>query len=125
MTQDTLCDNFALFAEAPGSVAKLRELILQLAVIGKLCPQDPSDEPASILLASIGRANESRYASGEIKFRRRERVSDAVHTAIPEGWLSVTLGDIADVNWGNTNLTKKSYSESGFIAFSAPEQTGL
>ena len=40
MTPETFCEQFATFAEAPNGVAKLRELILQLAVQGKLGTQD-------------------------------------------------------------------------------------
>ncbi|MBD2608110.1 hypothetical protein H6G81_27240 [Scytonema hofmannii FACHB-248] len=39
--------------DAPNAIAKLREIILQLAVMGKLVPQNPNDEPASILLKKI------------------------------------------------------------------------
>lgn len=45
-----LPSNLNLLATAPGGVARLRELILTLAVQGKLVPQDPKDEPASALL---------------------------------------------------------------------------
>lgn len=38
---------------------------------------------------------------------------------IPEGWRPLNLRDVADVSWGDTNTTKKSYTESGFTAFSA------
>jgi type I restriction enzyme, S subunit len=38
---------------APDGIKKLRELILTLAMQGKLVPQDPNDEPASELLRSI------------------------------------------------------------------------
>ena len=48
MTPETFCEQFATFAEAPNGVAKLRELILQLAVQGKLGTQDVNDEPASV-----------------------------------------------------------------------------
>ena len=51
-----LLDNFALLAASEGGVAKLRELILSLAVRGKLVQQDPTDEPASALLKRIAAA---------------------------------------------------------------------
>ena len=50
MTPATFCEHFATFAEAPNGVVKLRELILQLAVQGKLVPQDVNDEPATVIL---------------------------------------------------------------------------
>jgi hypothetical protein len=48
-----LLSNLNLLAQAPNGVARLRELILTLAVQGKLVPQDPKDEPASVLLKKI------------------------------------------------------------------------
>lgn len=124
MTLKTFFEKFDLFAEAPDALTKMRELILQLAVTGKLCPQDSSDEPALVLLAKISRANKSRYASGEIRLRKNARVSERSELYVPEGWASVALGEIADVNWGNTSLTKRSYSESGFTAYSATGADG-
>lgn len=49
----TLSNNFALIADAPNGVAELRELISQLAPQGRLVLQDPTDEPASVLLEKI------------------------------------------------------------------------
>lgn len=53
MTANEFFEHFATLADAPGGIPKLRDLILQLAIQGKLCPQQPDDEPVSHFLASI------------------------------------------------------------------------
>lgn len=67
MNLQTFFDNFELLAEAPSGVQKLRELILQLAVMGKLAPQDPNDEPAQELLKEITAVKESLLQKGKIQ----------------------------------------------------------
>ena len=62
-----LLSNLNLLATAPGGVARLRELILTLAVQGKLVPQDPADEPASVLLQKIRAEKDRLIAEGKIK----------------------------------------------------------
>ena len=62
-----LLDNFPILSEAPNGVKKLRELILQLAVMGKLVDQDPRDEPASVLLDKIKAEKERLIKEGKIK----------------------------------------------------------
>ena len=57
MTAQELLAAFETLAEAPDGVKRLRELVLQLAVRGKLVPQDPSDEPVGPML---GRAEATR-----------------------------------------------------------------
>ena len=47
-------EHLPIVASAANGVKKLRELILQLAVMGKLVPQDPNDEPALQLLRRVG-----------------------------------------------------------------------
>ncbi|MBF8755541.1 restriction endonuclease subunit S [Pseudomonas guariconensis] len=62
-----LTDNLPLLAGAPNGIKKLRELILELAVRGKLVPQDPNDEPASELLKRIAEEKARLLAEGQIK----------------------------------------------------------
>ncbi|WP_291914445.1 restriction endonuclease subunit S [Limnohabitans sp.] len=65
--QPPLVRHFDWIAQAPGGVARLRELILTLAVQGKLVPQDPNDEPASELLEKIRVEKDRLIAEGKIK----------------------------------------------------------
>jgi type I restriction enzyme S subunit len=67
MVPAPLVRHFDLIAQAPGGVARLRELILTLAVQGKLVPQDPSDESASELLKKIRTEKDRLIAEGKIK----------------------------------------------------------
>lgn len=53
MNLEIFFEKFNLFADAPDAVAKMRELVLALAVQGKLVEQDASDEPAKELIAKI------------------------------------------------------------------------
>ena len=53
MTPGEFIAAFDVIAEAPGGIERLRELVLQLAVRGKLVPQDEGEEPASELLRRI------------------------------------------------------------------------
>ena len=66
-----LLSNLDILATAPGGVARLRELILTLAVQGKLVQQDPSDEPASELLKKI-RAEKDRLIAAKALKREQD-----------------------------------------------------
>ena len=76
MTPETFFEHFATFAEAPSGVAKLRELILQLAVQGKLGTQDVNDEPASVLADRIEAERARRIKAGELRDSADERGVD-------------------------------------------------
>ncbi|GHV85993.1 type I restriction endonuclease subunit S [Spirochaetia bacterium] len=84
---------------------QLKSSILQMAVEGKLVPQDPKDEPASVLLEKIKREKNRKGAEGE-KGRKRSADShrfmqikdDEIPYDLPKGWEWVRLGDIGD--WG-------------------------
>nr|WP_238360502.1 hypothetical protein [Pseudomonas aeruginosa] len=68
-----LTDNLPLLAGAPNGTKKLRELILELAVRGKLVPQDPNDEPASELLKRIAEEKARLVSEGKLGSRSRWR----------------------------------------------------
>jgi type I restriction enzyme S subunit len=102
----------------PGSVygiKKLRELILELAVRGKLVPQDANDEPASELLKRIQAKKAKLIAEGKLKKEKplAPITQNEKPFELPHGWEYVKLGDIA-------------YSQAGF-AFKSNEfnESGL
>ncbi|QRI85193.1 restriction endonuclease subunit S [Pseudomonas putida] len=100
-----LTDNLPLLAGAPNGVKKLRELILELAVRGKLVPQDPSDEPASELLKRIAEEKVRLVAQGKIKKQKPLAGVEeaALPFELPVAWVWARLGEIT--NFGTT--TKK------------------
>lgn len=81
----------------------LRQKILDLAIHGKLVPQDPNDEPASVLLERIRTEKERLIKDGKIKRPKKSKAtSDKPHYPyeLPEGWVWTTLGEIS--NYGTT-----------------------
>ena len=102
MAEDILFEQFDLLADTPGGVQKLRELILQLAVQGKLVPQDPEDAPASELLKEIEAEKQRLVKEGKIKKPKAlpEIKPEEVPFELPEGWEWVRLGNISEVNGG-------------------------
>ncbi len=89
---------------APEGIKKLRELILTLAMQGKLVPQDPSDQPASELLKEIEAEKRRLVKAGKIRepkplpeIKPEERPYE-----LPECWAWVRFGSIAQHNSGKT-----------------------
>ena len=87
---------------------KLRQKILDLAIHGKLVPQDPNDEPASVLLERIRAEKERMIKEGKIKCSRKTtKTSDATCDGyIPKGWSICTLGEMFTLQAGK-NITAK------------------
>lgn len=92
-----LLSNLDVLATAPGGVARLRELILTLAVQGKLLPQDPADEPASVLLQKIRAEKDRLMAEGKIKRDKplAEIGEEDKPFELPVGWAWVRFGDVS------------------------------
>lgn len=78
-------------------VKKLRELILELAVRGKLVPQDPNDEPASELLKRIQAEKAKLIAEGKVKNEKPLPAidDDEKPCELPNGWEWVRISDVA------------------------------
>jgi type I restriction enzyme S subunit len=97
MSLEALFEQFELLADAPNGVQKLRELILQLAVQGKLVPQDPNDEPASVLLERIEAEKKRLVKEGKIQKENPLPPlldNEEVTTQLPQGWVRVRLGEV-------------------------------
>ena len=80
---------------------KLRQSILQEAIQGHLVPQDPNEEPASVLLERIRAEKAHLVKEGKLKKKDLEEKPispDEIPFDIPEGWVWCRLGDIGD--WG-------------------------
>ena len=98
---------------------KLRQKILDLAIHGKLVPQDPNDEPASVLLERIKAEKERLIKEGKIKKSKKStKASDTPHYEnvpfeVPEGWVWCRLEDIVcELKYG----TSEKSSSVGKIA---------
>ena len=109
---------------------QLKNSILQMAVQGKLVPQNPNDEPASVLLERIRKEKEQLIKEGKIKreknlsyiFRGADNlpyekvgknepvcIADEVPFEIPESWEWVRLGEVFQHNTGKTlNASNRS-----------------
>ena len=93
---------------------KLRQKILDLAIRGKLVPQDPNDEPASVLLERIRAEKEQLIKEGKIKRSKKSAASDTSHYEnvpfeVPESWCWVSLSDVCNVARGGSPRPIKEY----------------
>ncbi|EIJ1751756.1 restriction endonuclease subunit S [Salmonella enterica] len=81
-------------------IKKLRELILELAVRGKLVPQDPNDEPASVLLERIAAEKAELMKQGKIKKQKPlpEISEEEKPFELPVEWEWTTLNTLAEIN---------------------------
>lgn len=95
-------------------ITKLRELILELAVRGKLVPQDPNDEPASVLLERIAAEKAELVKQGKIKKPKPlpEISEEDEHFDLPKGWEWIRFGDICEIERGGSPRPIKDYLTS-------------
>jgi type I restriction enzyme, S subunit len=93
------------------SIDQLKQTILQLAVMGKLVPQDPNDEPASVLLDRI--AEEKAQLIKEKKIKKQKALppitDDEKPFELPEGWEWERIGNLSNfIEYGSSQKTVDS-----------------
>ena len=119
-----------------------RSKILDLAIRGKLVPQDPSDEPASVLLERIRAEKEELIKQGKIKRDKKESVifrgddnsyyeiingntvciDDELPFELPEGWVWTRLQNISLILTDGTHKTPQ-YCDDGYVFLSSKNVT--
>lgn len=101
------------------SIDQLKQTILQLAVMGKLVPQNPNDEPASELLKRIAKEKERLVEEGVIKKEKAlPDIQDSeIPFKVPSSWAFARLGEITNkIGSGSTPRGgRESYSDEGIL----------
>ncbi|EKS57552.1 type I restriction-modification system, specificity subunit S [Citrobacter freundii ATCC 8090 = MTCC 1658 = NBRC 12681] len=108
-------------------IKKLRELILELAVRGKLVPQDPNDEPASVLLKRIAVEKAELVKQGKIKKQKPlpEISEEDKPFELPAGWEWVRLGEAFYIEMGQSPSSQYyNQSEEGIPFFQGKADFG-
>ena len=110
---------------------KLRQKILDLAIHGKLVPQDPNDEPASVLLERIKAEKERLIKEGIIKRSKKSaKTSDTPHYEnvpfeVPDNWVWTIVGEVGEVITGSTPSKDIAEYYGGDIPFYKPTDLDL
>lgn len=122
MNPAQLLANFHRLAEAPDAIPRLRRFILDLAVRGKLVPQDPKDEPASELLKRIQEKKAQMVKEGRI--RKQQPLPslgpDEIPFELPERWQWLRLGEIGFTQTGTTPSSNNPEYFGDYIPFVKP-----
>lgn len=115
-TRNLLEQHFDTAFAAPDGVAKLRELILTLAMQGKLVEQNPNDPPASELLKEIEVDKKRQVKAGKIKKPKSLPAIDQADAAyvLPQSWAWTRIGTIGNIFNGNSiNAREKETKYAG------------
>ena len=113
---ELLEQHFDTAFSAPEGIQKLRELILTLAMQGKLVPQDPNDTPTSELLQDIEAEKKRLVKEGKIKAPKPlPAIADRdTPYELPQGWQWVHLGRVGHIFNGNSiNAAEKESKYAG------------
>ena len=123
MNAERLLEHFHRIGDAPDAVPRLRRLLIDLAVRGKLVPQDPNDEPASELLKRIVAEKERRIKKGEI---RKPQPSEPIRKnelpiEVPKHWVWLRLREIGVLSGGMTPSMNRPDFWGGDVVWLSPK----
>jgi type I restriction enzyme S subunit len=115
MSTRRLLAHYDRIADAPDAIPHLRRFALDLAVRGKLVPQDPTDEPSSQSLKRIAE-EKARFVLREQtkKLRVSKNVSPEPNGELPVGWALAPLADLVAV------LNGRAYSKNELLDAGTP-----
>jgi type I restriction enzyme S subunit len=114
MNANRLLAHYDRIADAPDAIARLRRFILDLAVRGKLVPQDPRDEPASELLKRIAEAKERLDRKERSRRELVVSTGDALPYQLPRGWSATSLADLVTI------LNGRAYKQQELLSAGTP-----
>ena len=131
MKLETFFENFDLLTDAPNAATKLRELVLQLAVRGKLVEQDPEDEPADELLKAIKAYKDELVKNKQLRKERPLHPVDELDQPfeLPSKWrwcrwndISLCIGDVdhkmpGEIKDGIPYVSPRDFKENNQIDF--------
>jgi type I restriction enzyme S subunit len=123
MTNEQFLQQFGHFIDAPNGIQKLREMVLQLAVQGKLVEQDTNDEVASDLLNRIKKHQKQLIKDKEVRKPKDlpEISIDEIPHSIPDSWKWVRLADIGQIVGGGTpKSSEPSYWSDNGVTWLTP-----
>ncbi|MFI3219408.1 MAG: restriction endonuclease subunit S [Methylococcales bacterium] len=91
-----IAEHFDTLFTTEHSIDQLKQTILQLAVMGKLVPQDPNDEPASVLLEKIAEEKARLVKEGVLKTKAKTQIDEKEeYIRRQSGWEYSRLGNLA------------------------------
>ncbi|WP_205747263.1 restriction endonuclease subunit S [Desulfopila sp. IMCC35006] len=115
-TWQRIADHFDTLFTTEQSIDHLKQTILQLAVMGKLVPQDPDDEPANVFLERIGRKSKN------VRKKSFSMISKSEYPFIlPDNWEWIRFGDLGEILGGGTPSKSNPEFWGGEIPWISPK----
>ena len=117
-----ITNNFSSLYSVKENVENLKKTILQLAMMGKLVPQDANDQSASELLKEIQSEKKKMVTEGKIRKQKPlpKIKTEEIPYELPDGWVWCRLGELGEVQTGTTPPTKDPTNFGDFIPFIGP-----